>query len=64
MTMKTAIPAYAVDLLMAAKYVSWPPKGSTPEMLADGLARLHDAVAAFERAMPVENGDICVEPRQ
>jgi hypothetical protein len=59
--MTRAIPWYAVDLLMAAKFVSWPPKGSTPEMLAEGIEQLLAAVIEFEKSMPVIDGAIIEE---
>ena len=55
---KNALPSYAVDLLHAAKFVAHPPSNATPELLAQYQRNLLDAVAAFERAMPVVDGVI------
>ena len=53
-----ALPSYAVGLLVAAKLVAHPPSNATPELLAQYQRNLLDAVAAFERAMPVVEGVI------
>jgi hypothetical protein len=55
---KSALPSYAADLLVAAKLVAHPPSNATPELLAQYQRNLLDAVAAFERAMPVVDGVI------
>ncbi|WP_247572631.1 hypothetical protein [Ralstonia solanacearum] len=55
---KNALPRYAVDLLHAAKLVAHPPINAMPELLAHYQRNLLDAVAAFERAMPVVDGVI------
>lgn len=54
----SAIPSYAVDLLLAAKSVARPPSNATPEMLGDHLDSLCDAVNAFEKRMPIADGTI------
>lgn len=48
----SALPHYAVDLLMASKHVLL---GFT-----NGIEELREAVIAFESNMPVMNGDIQV----
>lgn len=53
-----ALPSYAAGLLLAAKRVAYPPSNATPELLAHYQRNLLDAVAAFERAMPVVDGVI------
>ncbi|CAG9168110.1 hypothetical protein [Cupriavidus pinatubonensis] len=58
---QTTIPSYAVDLLLAAKWVARPPVNATPESLAADQERLNDAVCAFEAQMPVVDGVILVE---
>lgn len=55
---KNTLPSYAADLLQAAKLAAHPPSNATPELLAHYQRNLLDAVAAFERAMPVVDGVI------
>jgi hypothetical protein len=55
------IPSYAVDLLLAAKWVAHPPVNATPEILAAYQERLNAAVCAFEAQMAVVDGVVLVE---
>lgn len=52
------VPAYAVRLLIAAKFVAQPPSNATAKSLDDSLADLLKAVSEFEEEMPVIDGVI------
>lgn len=58
---RTSLPSYAVDLLLAAKWVAHPPGNATPEQLAKYQESLNDAVITFEARMPVCNGVVIME---